>query len=599
MSSLAVTLERNLDVVRETLRVAPARPMNLSEQASGARFRSGDADVGTRGIGLGVEELVDEWLGNALQVAAQAALLAEENSDSPAAWTRSAFAQLVAGRRDEARTHARRAIVEARRNAVRVRTVDVPAIAGAVRVLSGLGEMADMASALEGLPDDPQLLGLRASLVADSGDLDLALHLLEGASAEESSSLAGYLWLRKNELPKAIRSLRLATTRNVKDVDAHFNLALALNRIGSPKKALRSVGVAQRLSPGRLDVEHLYLELLAGTGNWELLKREIGRLRSRGVHERPEVLIAETRLALLAEKRERALILLKRAEKLADERGDKQLVAELQGNQVMVRFASNKLDRKTAKKELLFALESVPDSVVLADMLSMLIVRRSEARLLEKFAAQHAKSQSPFAFSLRTRTAYLTGRFDDCLMEVREWLKIHPNDNEGLMSLMSIVGHLDDDWSRAAEVARHALRKLPMTALLANQAAYSLAVAGQSQAADAVLDRSPGWNYRLEATRGLVKICLGDMALGLKHYRMAAKMVDLVPDVEDDALLMTIHQGMALRRLGLINPSNDKLLRAAALPVMSLPDDWEDISSFVALKSAADRNGWTWPVLLD
>jgi len=102
MSSLAVTLERNLDVVRETLRVDPSRPMSLSEQARGARFRSGDADVGTRGIGLGVEELVDEWLGNALQVAAQAALLAEENSDSPAAWTRSAFAQLVAGRRDEA-----------------------------------------------------------------------------------------------------------------------------------------------------------------------------------------------------------------------------------------------------------------------------------------------------------------------------------------------------------------------------------------------------------------------------------------------------------------------------------------------------------------
>ena len=445
MSNFAATLERQLDVVRDTLRVDPSRPDGLAEASSIDRLRSVGAGVHAKWAAPDIENLVEAWASSASQIADRAAALAESSPDSATAWTRSAFAHFVAGREQSASAHARRAIHEVRVAAGGSHVFDVPAIAGALRVLLSLGGLNDLEAILEGLPDDPQLLRLRASFAAESGDIDRALGLLLNVEDEGTFSLQGYLWLLKDDFPRAIGSLRAAIAANGGDVDAHFNLAIALNRAGSPKKALRSAGVALRLSPGRLDCQIFYLELLATNGQWSALEHDLRRLHSQGAPEVPELLIAEARLALRKDKTKVARGLLKRAERLAAERGDSTLANELHGNQVMMGYAAHDIDRQAAKGEIQSALVSAPDSLLLADMLSMLITRRSEAVTLEHFTTQHAESRHPLAFSLRSRAAFLQGRSEDCLAEVREWVKIHPNDHNGLMTLISVVGHLDDD----------------------------------------------------------------------------------------------------------------------------------------------------------
>lgn len=592
-------MNHNLDFVRETPNVDPARPMNLDEQVQGSENYFGSTVTRKHSSGVEIDDLVHTWTENAKRVADGAIATSKLHPESAAAFARAAFALLAVGQIEPARVSAHRAISIAKSQASDSRPLDVPIIVGSMRVLSAMEETPVLISLLDGLPRVPYLVRLKASLIAAMGDLESALALLDDFPDGDALSLEGYLWLQKNNLDRAIRLLRAATTHNVKDIDAHFNLAIAMYRNGSLKKALRSVKVAHELSPGRLDIRHFYLELLAKTGNLDVLKIEVERLRSSNADDTTEIQVAEARICLAKGQRDRAQVHLERAEKLALDRGDIQLASELKGNRIMLKHAAHKISRITAKREILTLLQSVPDSVLLAQMLSMLIVRRSEVKLLEPYLSRHEDSMSSIAYSLRAQTAYLECRFEDYLHEVRRWVKSCPNDGDALLTLMAAEGRFDDDWSRAADVAKKGLKKMPRSVYLVNQAAYVFALAGQPQIAERVLESAPEWNYALEATRGLVKIYLGNIEGGLKNYRKAAEMVEKAPDTENDAILMSIYQGLALRRLNLITPENEKLLKAAALPAVSLPQDWDDFPAFLSLKSSADRNGWEWPPLLD
>lgn len=591
-------IDRNLDVVRDTLKVNPARPRSLDELTRDSGMVAENGGISSRSDVTDVEILIEEWSANAQRTALQAISIAESHSDSPAAWTRSAFAQLSAGDFVAAREHSERAISLAQRDELKDSEFDVPAVVGAIRVLSTLVSAQDLISVIEELPSNTFLTGVMASMAASIGDLDRALVLTSQLPVGEAASLVGYIHLQKNDLSTAIHNLRKAIYFNAQDVDAHFNMAIALFRSGSPKKALRSAGIAWHLSPGRLDFRNFYFELLALTGRWEILKHQVLKLRDAQAQDTPEILVAEARLALVEENRDRALVHLKKAEQLAMEHGNSQLAAEFKGNQIMIGHSANKLTRDSARRQLTQLLESKPESIGLADMLSMLIIRKSEARFLDRYLEVHRDSQSSLAYSFRSRVAYLECRFDDYLLEIRTWGKMYPSDGDALIALISAEGHFDDDWPRAATIAKQALKKLPRSAFLANQVAYCFALAGQPHAAEAALNTAPEWNYRLEATRGLVKISLGDVLGGLKNYRKAAEMVERVPGAEFDSILMGIHQGLALRRLNLLNPENERLIKAAALPVVSLPDDWEEYPAFAALKLVADRHGWSWPPLL-
>ncbi len=594
-----LTLDHTVDVVRETHRVDPVRPMNLDEQVHGHGNQFGSTEIRKTVSGKNIEELVNTWTENALRTAESAVATAESENDSPAASIRAAFSLLSAGETERAGMFARQAILLEKRRFKSSETLDVAIIVGCIKVLSTIVDVQTLISIIDDLPSDPYLVGIKASLIASTGDWDASLELVDKVPRDEAAGLLGYLWLQKHDLNRAIRYLRAATILNVKDANAHFNLAIAMFRNGSLKKALRSARVAYELSPGRLDLRNFYLDLLGKAGKWDVLKREVDELRDSKARETPELLIAEARLSLANANRERALALLLRAQRLAHDQGNLKLAAMLKGNQIMLKVSNQEIDRKTAKREMLETLRSHPDNILLAQMLSRLLIKKSELAILREFLGQHAGEMNSAAYYLRAQVAYLEFRFDDYLAEVRSWVKAFPNDSEALSTLITAEGRFDDDWSRAADIAKIGLRKLPRSPFLINRAAYSFIVAGNPQLAEEILKTAPDKHYALEATSGLAKLYLGDIQGGLRSYLQAAKMAEKAVDAENDVILMSLYQGLALRRLNLMNSENERLLRAAALPAVSLPSDWEDYPAFVALKFETERSGWSWPPLVD
>lgn len=314
MSNLATLNSREVDSVRGTIHAQPTRPLFIDDGLTQKSRSPIEKQNLKKTKILNTDELVSDWRLNAEKVASQANSLTNLYPNSPTAWTRSAYAHLFAGLKDEANYQSRQAIEVALESRSAGNDLDVPAVLGALRVLATLGMTSDLIPILESLPRNRLLVGFHASLIADTGDFDQALALLREVDQVEESSLIGYLWLRKNNLPKAINCLRDAIAQNPTDTDAHFNLGIALNRIGSPKKAIRSIGVAVRLSPGRADIRHFYLELLSQIGQWEALRTELADIRREGILPTPENLILEARLSLHDKKLDPAIVYLKKAE---------------------------------------------------------------------------------------------------------------------------------------------------------------------------------------------------------------------------------------------------------------------------------------------
>ena len=591
MESMSVLTGR-LDALVQSPNVAPVLPGRSNEddlKHSTARRASISATE--------AEFLLSGWVERAERDAQAAIRFAEAHPQSSCAWTRAAHSSLSAGMKLEAVACSRSSLQAAQLNTGK--EFDLPAAYGAARVLVVCGEAAAAAEYLARLTPHPMLTTLRANAAAIDGNVEEAVRLLSDSLTSEAASLRGYLLLKNEEHRKAIQNLRTATRMNPSDVDAHLNLACALYASGSPKKALRSAGMAWRLCPARRDVAYAYLELLWQNEKWQEFRAHLALLESSSLSREARFALLQARNAVRLDKYPIALSHFRNAEAWSRENQDLLLAAEAKANALLIEHFLKRLGRKQAWREILRLAKEHTDSFLLLEALAKVSETVTEGTALARlWEGSDASAPSPERYNhLAMRVAFLTGNFDEALEISMRWLREQPNNSDALYAVAAFAGHVDQDWIAAAHFAGLALSKLGADEYTVNQAAYSAAMAGRVVQARAALDRLRVADYYLEATRGLVEICAGELASGFRHYRKAlvqAEKAATAGSAPYDAVLMYLHQ---LRLLAHINISveGDISVQASALPSIDLPVNWRDIPSLLMLKKAFDSEGIPWP----
>ena len=106
-----------------------------------------------------------------------------------------------------------------------------------------------------------------ANLKIETGDQARALELLRlsfyvNPSEHTAHTLAGTLYLEKNEADQAVREFQVALAANPPNVaEAHYNIARAYAAAGKKAEAKRSVLRALEAAPGFENAQELLLRL--------------------------------------------------------------------------------------------------------------------------------------------------------------------------------------------------------------------------------------------------------------------------------------------------------------------------------------------------
>jgi tetratricopeptide (TPR) repeat protein len=548
------------------------------------------------------EETFSHWLEGSRSIAEQAQATAQAQPDSPTALARLAHAQLAAADRVSAELAALRSLDISLRlyRSSPEASIDAPAIVAAAHILIVLDKFDVAQSRLADFPPSLPLALMRASLAANTNRPREALDLLQGFEFADAASLRGYVYLLIDEPQKALTELRSAyrTADASPNICAH--IATAFWRLGSRRKAIRFARQASRLAPGRKDVSLMMLNYLIWSGEFEDAQREISKILSRGAAEISELLVMQAHIAFTQGELPRALALLRRGASMAKRSGEEILAAEISGRIALLRRTMAKISTMQALQNIRDLMTAVPGNIALVRMFADLSERASAApELRRRYEEVASRAQASDLLPVEVKLAYLEGRNSDVASIAVRWSK-----SEALNSFASGTGMLFEayrtqDWQKAGLMAQSLVRRFPNDYRLANNAAYILVLAGKPQQAERVLEGIRSCDdlpeYVLLATRGLVSIAKGAVQLGMNLYRRAAELAERGPDGAINRALVTEYQGMVLHLLGSYDLISDISIRAAALPPVKLPENWEDVPEFRVLQWACERAGCEWP----
>lgn len=586
MPSSSVLLSNQAVGIRGGTDVGPRRPAVAQEEV--AQF------LATRSTASKVDleaEAYERWLRAIAHELAGARDFRSSHPDSTTASARLAQIAWVAGEVDEAKEAAHHIFALARSS------YDQAAVFIAANVLMASHEGDRLLEYLSEVAPQRALEVFRAALYVDRGDLDRALAILQDLDAAGAATLRGYIRLAQNQPAAAIAELRGAIRRVPDDADALVNLAYAYRQLGSLKKSLRYARQANQVAPGRQDVAHFLLDELIEAGQLEGAKLEIRQIQSRRVQESADFLVLQARVAHGLGNRSRAIGLLRRAEAASTSDRHK---TELRANIASLQASFGELDRNDALSTLRACLAAEPQSLAIAMMLSDSLHLCSEADELRSVLqllrlGGHSEQE---LLPIRTHLEYLAGDFEATRDLALEWAKADPTSAPAAALACMLTGQLSDDWPSAANLAALALRRIPGSSWLRNDAAYVLALAGRAYEALGVIEGADLNQFVPAATKGLVLVAAGKVQEGLRQYRRAAEMADIQADDATGRTLMTVHQAAALRRLG-ISAKDLQDVRAAALPPVGLPTGWEDYPGFLLLRQVAQSHGWPWPLMVE
>jgi hypothetical protein len=241
-----------------------------------------------------------------------------------------------------------------------------------------------------------------------------------------------------------------------------------------------------------------------------------------------------------------------------------------------------------------------PANLVLLSLLTDLVSRNSGAvEIRRRLESVDQAENEGVTKAIFTRLAYLEGRFDDAVNAAAEWMAIDPAADFPIVFWVFTHGALTEDWTTSAESALTRIkRQKESTDELLNAAAYALSLAGRGSEAVRILTKVSDWDFRLKATSGLAHLSAGNVRRGLQLYREAADLADQENPKSYLRCFMTLHQAMAIRRLGLLDGSHASEVRAGALPEVGLPTVWADIPDLRFLAEVARRKGWEWPCMI-
>jgi tetratricopeptide (TPR) repeat protein len=582
------------------LRAITPLPELLGLQDSSAAFANKERPL--------AERADEEWQALQRGIVAQAKQLTFHHSRSPVAWARLAQALHNNGEIEKAIEAARRVLALTGESSARlasgrlspITAVDPAACYVAATVLAATGNSSEAEEALVLLPPNGEHRVVAAALAAERGDYTAALQRLEVANGGTAGALRAWLYLRIGVYDRALSELRRTAASGRPTPAVLTNMAFAYAVLGSLRKAIRAARHAVMLAPMSHTASFNLVGYLITAGATDSARAELDRLVKAIGHDDADIVLARAGTWLSDGEDRTALQTLKRGLQRVQLRGSARARAELRANVALLEGKLGIRSRSSVLVEIRSQVKRADGrSVTLVSMLCDLLSRTTAYPEIQALA----KSLEPYhttdqLLPLRARMAHLSANFDDAVVLMRQWTELEPMDPSAAANAVYLHGMYRGDYNGAAELGRAALRRTPRSAILRNNTACMLGLAGRGDDAQQVLSTLVDDNYPpLIATRGLAVMASGDLLSGIELYQQAARAAEGLADKPEAQRLgaqIALYQVLAVAILGLDPLITDDRKRDGILHYR-LPADWEADPDFLLLRHVADRVGAGWP----
>ena len=482
--------------------------------------------------------------------------LAERHPESPTALARLAAAEFADGNR-----------VSAERAAAKVLkcdSFDAPALAVATHVLASLGEFTDAERAIRRVhasaSSDEQrnaAAGIGARVLLHYRPPEEALGLLHDCNDPAGLTLRAWMLSKMGRPADAVRDLR-ASLRVLSDNPiAWHELSYAHTLLGSHTKALKASLIASHLAPADMTVVASLVGLLVMHERYSDASRAIERL----ISHRPDNLRL-IRLQAAVQNRSGdtpgALRRLRRAMRTTTWKSAD--LAEREELQLDARLLS--LYEKHAVK----AQERATDEAIAAlkrcgyrslDIACYIADTTSSVTHLEVLERAYAELDGPRAedsslLGLESTIEYLRFDFDASTEAAVERARQQPCSEVPQMRASYLLSMSAGDYEHAARICRNGIRLGLRGPGLRNNAAFALAMMGDTEAAERMLPDTDEAPMSL-ATAGLISIVKGNVRDGEAMYDECASQAR-EHGMRDTANQVEMHKYLARAAAGLPIP---------------------------------------------
>ncbi|MHA7271439.1 tetratricopeptide repeat protein [Arthrobacter sp. HLT1-20] len=479
----------------------------------------------------------------------------------------------------------------------RGKLLDPIAVRVAIEILLRAQDLDKAVEIATSLPVDAQTKLLVAAALSDAGDFEKARELIDEVDSEDKEPLLAFVLLSENKNKEAIPILRSALRRHPADADSAHNLSVAFLRMGSERKALASALRATRSAPGRQDISLRYLEMLLTSGRPAAVLAEIERLIGEGVKPVAQIAVLQARASLIESKFSKAEQYLQTASDLARKAGDDSIFIEVVSNLVRLRAANGRIKHASAMKQLIKLNEEHPTNCSIVANIAQLSTRRADVPALKRsFVASKDYLDPERTAYIQYKIASLEGDNVRSAVQAEKWLSLEPRNAYAASAAMVALGIGVEDWDAAAAVAQRTFVEERLDPTLLNNAAYVIAMSGRPLLAISLLEPYASSDPVLKATLGLAYLAAGDVHQGMRLYREADHCAST--QGSDFRSLMTMHQALVVRQLGLDKSTDPLMLTALSLVPVNLPDDWAQRPEFLRLHALAEKHGYPWPLSL-
>lgn len=506
--------------------------------------------------------------------------LATSFSDSAMARARLAQAEMAVGNRDEAARHALEALE------LPDADTDSSATFSAARTLAAVGEYARAEEMLDSLAKPGPLSLLHATLAAHRGDLDAAFDRLGDDEAPDAWELRGWIALQQLHFDQAIRFYRKAMRATQPGPTLLANLGLAHASLGAPEKAIAETRQAIALGP--LQRRRVALNLVAFL--FSIGASDEGFYELRQIQEEfptdIELVFAEAHWALAVGDTDRADRRLRFGRSMLWDFADEIQKAELLANRAYLSHYTGEISTQDAADKVIAQMQKIEwRSTRLVPMIPVLLNRYSDASRLAKVRDEvtHAHREKKFRV-LDLHLAVLRDDMDEATRVALKWTKEALFSPEAPSWAIFLLTQTEDRFDDAIRIGKCALRRMPAAVIVANNTAYTMALAGKGDEAKGLLRREEDGDMLHLATQGLIQAARGDIEEANRLYDRAEEAAAKRTSVASASVLVNLYR----RLIGVVAPEAEP---ARFVKPINLPADWSDYPSFVlCLRMLKHRN---------
>ncbi len=491
---------------------------------------------------------------------------AQRLAGSAAAWTQAGFA-FLAGRNFTAARNAFTSALEIEPKARNARL-------GLARTSFEDGKSDEarriLLELIEDSPDDIQARVSLAMVLAGEGQADEALKQLQG-EVPESHSFALYLAARGGikfvlgDLRGTVSDLRKVVRLRSDWVHVRNVLGLAELGMGHERAAERQFRAATRIGPMSLEPLQNLVRLLVARSRWDEVLTAVER------HWNPSTVPAE-----LGRYAADACLELGDARSarnwldgLHERSRDAKERAEILNNLGVAYTRLNRLD--DAGKAFLRSTNEMPTEIAITNYARTVLEIGNPAGVLEWLAKWRSVPLGGLGAPKVAAIALMhLGRNEDAVALATRITERPDADEEAFALLSAVYADGVQDSLAAVVSAQAGVQRWPGSTLLANNLAYALLLAGKPEEAARCLEAidestvDPERRVYLTATRGLLALWRGDLAIGQRLYEEAARLAGRESLRTKVKVKRDLEVARAMRRLGSADAEVVRLLRRAS-----------------------------------